>query len=147
MARSKITSQTNDLITDDGSVIMSLVHGEQLNMGVTLGWLTDLTGFTLVAKVVEAENTQGSDTLPTDVLAAGAVITLDIIDTTVTDNIISIVFPSTLIATWATTPEPDQPIYGYFELEVADAGVGNLQQVWKPVRGLVQVRYSPSEAT
>lgn len=147
MARSKITSKTNDIITDDGSVLISLIDGEQQRMGVTLGWLTDLTGYTLTAKIVEAANAQGSGNLPTDVQTAGDVQTLTIIDTTVTDNTFEIVFPSTLIDAWATTPEPDQPIYGYIGLEVADTGVGTAQQIWKPIRGLVEVRYSPSEAT
>lgn len=147
MARSKITSKTNDIITDDGSVLISLIDGEQQRMGVTLGWLTDLTGYTLTAKIVEAANAQGSGNLPTDVQTAGDVQTLTIIDTTVTDNTFEIVFPSTLIDAWATTPEPDQPVYGYVGLEVADTGVGTSQQIWKPIRGLVEVRYSPSEAT
>lgn len=147
MARSKITSKTNDIITDDGSILISLIDGEQHRMGVTLGWLTDLTGYTLTAKVVEASNVQGSSTLPTDVYPGGNVQTLTIIDATVTDNTFEIVFPSTLIDAWATTPEPDQPIYGYIGLEVADTGVGTAQQIWKPIRGLVEVRYSPSEAT
>lgn len=146
MARSKITARTNDIITDDGAILLSLIDGEQHRMGVTLGWLTDLTGYTLVAKVVEAANAQGSDALPTDVQPAGDVQTLTIIDTTVTDNTFEIVFPSTLIDAWATTPEPDQPVYGYVGLEVSDTGVGTLQQIWKPIRGLVEVRYSPSEA-
>jgi len=146
MARSKITSRSNDIITDDGAILLSLIHGEQHRMGVTLNWLTDLTGFTIVAKVVEATNVQGSASLPTDVQPAGDVQTLTIIDTTVTDNQFEIVFPSTLIDAWSTTPEPDQPIYGYVGLEVSDTGVGSLQQVWKPIRGLIEVRYSPSEA-
>lgn len=147
MARSKIRTTTNDLITDDGSILVSLVHGEQMRLGVTLGWIADLTGYTLTAKVVEAANTQGSSTIPTDVQSGGDVQELTIIDATVTDGIFEIVFPSTLISTWATTPEPDQPIYGFVGLEVADTGVGTAQQIWKPLRGLVEVRYSPSEAT
>ena len=147
MARSKITSQTNDIITDDGAILLSLIDGEQHRMGVTLGWLTDLTGYTITAKVVEGANVQGSANVPTDVQPAGDVQTLTIIDATVTDNAFEIVFPSTLIDAWSTTPEPDQPIYGFIGLEVADTGVGTLQQIWKPIRGLVEVRYSPSEAT
>jgi len=146
MARSKITSRSNDVITDDGAVLLSLIHGEQHRMGVTLGWLNNLTGYTITAKVVEASNVQGSDNLPTDVQPAGDVQTLTIIDTTVTDNTFEIVFPSTLIDAWGTTPEPDQPVYGFIGLEVSDAGAGTSQLIWKPIRGLVEVRYSPSEA-
>jgi len=146
MARSTISTTRKDLITDDGSILISLIDGEQMRMGVTLGWLTDLTGYTLTAKVVEAANVQGSATRPADIQPSGNVQTLTIIDATVTDNFFELVFPSTLIDTWAVTPEPDQPVYGYVGLEVADTGVGTAQQVWKPLRGLVEVRYSPSEA-
>jgi hypothetical protein len=146
MARSNITSRSKDLITDDGSVIVSVVQGEQTRINVTLGWLTNLTGYTLTAKVVEGENSQGTGAVPTDPLTGGSVQTLTILDSTVTDNIFEIVIPETLIDTWVTTPEPDQPIYGYLELEVADIGVGVEKLIWKPLRGLVQVRYSPTEA-
>ena len=147
MARSKITATSKDVITDDGSILISVIQGEQTRLGITLSWLTSLVGYTLTAKVVEAENSQGSGAIPTDPLAGGNVQTLTIIDTTTTDNAIEIVIPEGLISAWATTPEPDQPIYGYIELEVADAGVGINQQIWKPLRGLVQVRYSPTEAS
>jgi hypothetical protein len=146
MARSNITSRSKDLITDDGSVIVSVVQGEQTRINVTLGWLTNLTGYTLTAKVVEGENSQGTGAVPTDPLTGGSVQTLTILDSTITDNIFEIVIPETLIDTWVTTPEPDQPIYGYLELEVADIGVGVEKLIWKPLRGLVQVRYSPTEA-
>ena len=147
MARSKITSQTNDIITDDGAILLSLIDGEQHRMGVTLGWLTNLTGYTITAKVVEAANVQGSANVPTDVQPSGDVQALTIIDTTVTDNTFEIVFPSTIIDAWATTPEPEQPVYGFIGLEVSDTGAGTSQLIWKPIRGLVEVRYSPSEAT
>ena len=145
MARSNITSRSKDLITDDGSVLVSVVQGEQTRINVTLGWLTNLTGYTLTAKVVEGENSQGTGTLPSDPLTGGSVQTLTILDSIVTDNIFEIVIPETLIDTWVTTPEPDQPIYGYLGLEVADTGVGVEKMIWKPLRGLVEVRYSPTE--
>jgi len=146
MARSNITSRSKDLITDDGSVLVSVVQGEQTRINVTLGWLTNLTGYTLTAKVVEGENSQGTGALPSDPLTGGSVQTLTILDSIVTDNIFEIVIPETLIDTWVTTPEPDQPIYGYLGLEVADTGVGVEKMIWKPLRGLVEVRYSPTEA-
>ena len=146
MARSNITSRSKDLITDDGSVLVSVVQGEQTRINVTLGWLTNLTGYTLTAKVVEGENSQGTGALPSDPLTGGSVQTLTILDSIVTDNIFEIVIPETLIDTWVTTPEPDQPVYGYLGLEVADTGVGVEKMIWKPLRGLVEVRYSPTEA-
>ena len=147
MPRSKITSGSKDLITDDGAVLVSVVEGEQTRLDMVVGWLTNLSGYTITAKVVEGNNVQGSGNKPTDPQPAGAVITLPIIDDDATDNQFDIVIPSTIIDTWATTPEPDQPIYGFIGLEIADTGTGNAQQIWKPMRGLLEVRYSPTEAT
>jgi len=147
MPRSKITSTSKDLITDDGSVLVSVIHGEQTRLDIVVGWLTNLTGYTITAKVVEGNNIQGIGNKPTDPQPAGAVITLPIIDATPSDNQFEIVIPQTVIDTWATTPEPDQPIYGFIGLEIADSSTGNNQQIWKPLRGLLEVRYSPTEAT
>ena len=147
MPRSKITSTSKDLITDDGSVLVSVVHGEQTRLDVVVSWLTNLTGYTITAKVVEGNNVQGSGAKPTDLQPLGAVITLPIIDATPSDNQFEIVIPQTVIDTWSTTPEPDQAIYGFIGLEIADNGTGNNQQIWKPLRGLLEVRYSPTEAS
>ena len=147
MPRSKITSTSKDLITDDGSVLVSVIHGEQTRLDIVVGFLTNLTGYTITAKVVEGNNIQGIGNKPTDPQPAGAVITLPIIDATPSDNQFEIVIPQTVIDTWATTPEPDQPIYGFIGLEIADSSTGNNQQIWKPLRGLLEVRYSPTEAT
>ena len=55
------------------------------------------------------------------------------------------VLPETLIAGWSPQPSPNKPVYGYIDLEIRDTGVGTRKQVWKPFRGLVEVRYSPTE--
>jgi len=147
MPRSKITSGSKDLITDDGAVLVSVVEGEQTRLDMVVGWLTNLSGYTITAKVVEGNNVQGSGNKPTDPQPLGAVITLPIIDDDATDNQFDIVIPQDISSTWATTPEPDQPIYGFIGVEIADTGTGNAQQIWKPMRGLLEVRYSPTEAT
>ena len=54
MPRSKITSKSQDLITDDGSIIASIVYGEQTRINITTSWITNLSGYTITAKVVEA---------------------------------------------------------------------------------------------
>lgn len=146
MPRSKITSSSKDLITDDGAILASVIHGEQTRLDIVVGWLTNLSNYTITAKVVEGNNTQGSGEKPVAAEVGGAIITLPIIDTVVTDNQFDIVIPQTLIDTWATTPEPDKPIYGFIGLEIQDSGAGNAQQIWKPMRGLVEVLYSPTEA-
>ena len=148
MPRSNITSTSKDLITDDGAILASVVKGEQTRLNITVGWLTNLSGYTITAKVVEGNNTQGTGATPTDVDSSNPVITtLTILDSTPTDNQFEIVIPHTLIDTWGTYPIPDKPVYGFIGLEIKDTGVGTAQQIWKPMRGLVEVRYSPTEAS
>lgn len=145
MARSRITSASQDLISDNGAVLASIVDGEQIQMEVTLNWLTNLTGYQIKVTVIEALNT-GDGKIPTAVQPSGVIYQLPILDATVTDNTFKIVFPENLIDSWETEPSPDKPVYGYIELEVKDTGVGNLQQIWKPIRGLVEILYSPTDA-
>jgi hypothetical protein len=147
MARSKITSRSIDLITDDGSIIASVVHGEQTRINITASWLTNLSGYTITAKVAEGDNIQDSGIIPSTARDAPVITTLPILDTTLTDNIFDIVIPQDLINTWDTYPSPDKPIYGFIDLEIADTGTGDNQQIWKPLRGVVEIRYSPTEAT
>jgi hypothetical protein len=145
MARSRITSASQDLISDNGAVLASIVDGEQIQMEVTLNWLTNLTGYQIKVTVIEALNT-GDGKIPTAVQPSGVIYQLPILDATVTDNTFKIVFPENLIDSWETEPSPDKPVYGYIELEVKDTGVGTLQQIWKPIRGLVEILYSPTDA-
>jgi hypothetical protein len=144
MARSKITSTSQDLISDNGSVLVSIVDGEQLQQEVTLNWLTNLTGYTLKVNVIEALNI-GDGKIPVLARPSGIITQLPIIDATVTDNTFKVIFTEELITAWTVQPTPDKPVYGFIELEVRDPGIGNLKQIWKPVRGLVEVLYSPTE--
>ena len=147
MPRSKITSRSKDIISDDGSVLVSLIKGEQTRLEVTLNWLTNLAGYTILAKIVEGDNVQGSGTLPTTAASSPTVTTLTILDSTPTDNVFEIVLPQSLIDNWDTYPVPDKPVYGFIDVEVADTASGNNQQIWKPLRGVVEVRYSPTEVS
>jgi len=148
MARSRINSKSKDLIKDNGSVLVSVVEGEQIHMGVTLGWLTNLSGYTITAKIVEADSSSINHTdptsLPTAKQSGGQVTTLPIIDADATDNTFNIVIPEDLVSLYVTQPSPEKPAYGWIGVEVADTGIGNAQQIWKPMRGLVEILYSPS---
>jgi len=146
MARSRINSRSKDLQNDDGAVVVSLIHGEQIQMDFTLNWLTNLSGYTLTAKIVEADMTGATDENGFPKTAGADVYTLPIIDADATDNVFKIVIPEDLIDNWVTQPQPEQPSYGWLGLEIMDNGVGNQQQIWKPLRGMVEVLYSPSEA-
>ena len=149
MARSKINSKSKDLIDDNGSVLVSVIEGEQIHMNITLNWLTNLSNYTIVAKVVEADSSTLDYTkneLPTQEQTGGEITTLELIDSDPTDNTFKLVIPEGLVNNWTTQPRPEKPSYGWIGLEVRDAGVGKYAQVWKPMRGLVEVLYSPSEA-
>jgi hypothetical protein len=147
MPRSAITSKSKDIIDDDGAVLVSLIEGEQTRLDIVASWLTNLSGYTITAKIVEGDNVQGSGAIPTTAASSPVVTTLTILDNTPTDNQFDIVIPQTLIDSWDTYPVPDKPVYGFIGLEIADTGTGTNQQIWKPMRGVVEVRYSPTEVT
>ena len=146
MPRSPIRNKAIDVITDDGSVLVSIAQGEQIHLAFTLEWLSNLTGYTLTAKVVEALNVIGDGTeTPMFEADTPQITTLSIIDDDVSDNTFKVVIPSDLADSWDVAPTPDDPAYGYFALSVADTGVGANQQIFVPVRGLIEVRYNPAE--
>ena len=150
MARTRINSKSKDLISDNGSVLVSLIHGEQVRMSITCSWLTNMSGYTITAKVVEADSRTLNHTLkelPTQALTSGQIVALPIVDSDNTDNVFEIVFPETLINSFTTMPTPEAPTYAWIGLEIQDTGTGNEKQVWKPLRGLVEILYSPSEAS
>jgi hypothetical protein len=145
MARSKITSASKDLIRDNGAVLVSIIQGEQIHLELTLNWLVNLSGYTITAKVQEGSN-DGSGKYPSEVRPGGSVDTLPLLNPDVNDNKITLVIPKTLSLNWFVQPSPDKPVYGFIELKVEDTGAEDQKQIWKPFRGLVEVRYSPTEA-
>jgi len=144
MARSKITSASQDLISDNGAILTSVVDGEQIHLEVTLNWLTNLEYYEKKVTVVEALNT-GDGKIPSNVRPGGISLDLVIIDEVRTDNTFKVVIPEELITDWTVQPTPSNPVYGYIELEVRDPGMDEAKQIWKPIRGLVEVLYSPTE--
>jgi len=60
-------------------------------------------------------------------------------------NKVYIQFPSTIAATWTQSPNVDVPVYGFFELRVTEPTNPIFVQTWKPVRGLVEVLFSPTD--
>jgi hypothetical protein len=144
MARSKITSSSKDLITDNGAVLVSVVQGEQIHLELTLNWVTSLEGYIIQAKVQEALN-DGKGTVPKDIQPGGVTTILPLLNPVLTDNKITLVVPKTLGSTWMVQPRPDSPVYGFIELKVEDTGSESSQQIWKPFRGMVEIRYSPTK--
>ena len=146
MGRSRISSPSKDAVTDNGTALISVVHGEQIQIQITVGWMTSLAAATISVKVVEGNN-DGAGTVPSTAKAGGQVISLTVLDVDNTDNIFKFIVPENLITAWATSPLPDKPVYGFIGVEIDDGGVGTAKQVWKPLRGLVEVLYSPTEAS
>jgi len=146
MGRDRISSPSKDAIKKAGTVLVSVIHGEQIHLNLTASWMTTLTGATVTAKIVEGLN-DGEGTIPTAVANTPQVTNLTIIDDDVSDNQFKILIPENLITNWDQAPLPDKPVYGFIGLEIQDANSGNNQQIWKPLRGLVEVLYSPTEAS
>jgi hypothetical protein len=151
MARSRINSPSKDLITDDGAILASLAEGEQIRIEITLNWLVSLVGYLIVAKVVEALNegkivSVEDDNLPDRVRPDGNVRQLVVIDTNPEDNKFELVLPKDLTDNWVVKPAPNRPVYGFIDLKVADFGQDSEQQIWKPLRGMVEIVYSPTRS-
>ena len=53
-------------------------------------------------------------------------------------------FPKTLASDWTVQPDIGTPVYGFFELRVTEPPDAIYRRTWKPVRGLVEVQYSPT---
>ena len=62
-------------------------------------------------------------------------------------NIIYVQFPKTLAADWNIAPMVDYPVYGFFELRVTEPNNSIFIHTWKPVKGLVEILFSPTDIT
>lgn len=54
-------------------------------------------------------------------------------------------FEKSLASDWAVSPTVGFPVYGFFELRVTEPSDGVFQRTWKPIRGMVQILFSPTE--
>jgi hypothetical protein len=59
-------------------------------------------------------------------------------------NQVHIQFPLALSSTWAVQPNTQYNTYGFFELRVTEPTGGRYQRTWKPMRGMVEMLYSPT---
>lgn len=159
MARAKISAATNSLTDDNGAVLISVAKGEQLHLEITLSWLINLTGYNIHANIVEAVN-DGEGTRPISVKTGGTRRLLTsangyIRDVDDGDNKFKLVIPYDLNSGAVPQPTPEAPIYFYIDLEVGEPGTGDsapigdaapaAAQIWKPIRGLIELMYSPTE--
>ena len=54
-------------------------------------------------------------------------------------------FPATLGDAYEVQPVVGRPTYGFFELRVTEPADPIFSRTWKPVRGLVQILFSPTD--
>ena len=183
MARSPLSNPTVDVNSDSGSVLWSLIQGEQLEFPVQLSFIPRITeDYTFQAVVLEAEDKStvkvgGVQTLVSvkvppyrgawsgtevyyydDVTSFGGLDWRSLSSTprmsTMTPDLdplwvrqesgtVFIQFPSTLGSTWATQPTVTESVLGFFELKITEP-VRDFRRTWKPVRGLVEINFSPT---
>jgi hypothetical protein len=190
MARSKLTTTTDDLVSDGGSVLFSFVQGEQLEHPITLNFIDDAADYEYEAVIVEALNVTDQTTNPLTIKPNGVQTTLyvrvplyrgawssvtaynagelvlysnvyyillsgtsrtnattpnlDPLWAVTTKNKVYVQFPKTMSLNWEIHPKVNYSVYGFFELRVTELS-GVFPRTWKPVRGLVEVLFSPTE--
>jgi hypothetical protein len=191
MARSLITDTSDDLVTDSGAVLWSIVKGEQLEFPILLNFVENVTsGYTYEAIVVEANNIVDQEDRPITVRNGGISTQLTIrvptyrgnwdsaqaynreelvaysnkiwklktgiartnstapdVDSQWEESSLSRVylqFPKTLASNWNVSPGVSSPVYGFFELRVTEPSDGVFRRTWKPIRGMVEICFSPT---
>lgn len=160
MARAKISDTTKNLVNDDGSVRITVARGEQIHIEFSIDWVPNLTGYNVHARIVEGVN-DGSGGVPTGVKPGGQMRLLTpvsghIIGLNSGGNTFKLVIPWDIAKDFAPQPQPDKSVFAYIDVEVGEPGSGDPEdpvgdpatpnlQVWKPVRGLVEIMYSPTE--
>lgn len=193
MARAVLTDLQQDLNTDSGAVLWSIIRGEQLEFPITLSFLENASaGYDFEAVVMEALNVADQTEKPTQLRPSGVESNLGVrvltdrgtwdaaqaynreefvyydgkyyklstgsarISATLPSldplwvlhqpNIIYLQFPFDLGATWTVQPGINYNVYGYFELRVTEPFDAIFTRTWKPVRGMLELLYSPTEA-
>ena len=60
-------------------------------------------------------------------------------------NIINVQFTAGLGGDWEVPPTVGAAVYGFFEIRVSELASGYFQKTWKPVRGMVELVFSPTD--
>jgi hypothetical protein len=194
MARSRITNLTVEQMSDAGSVLWSIIQGEQMEIPINIDFVKSPSSYSYELAVVEALNVVGQTTAPVAVHSSPIKSTLNVrydifvgawsasgiynIGEVVsykgaaylyigdTDSYTSTVppdtdtswilssfgrvyvqVPSTLSNNWHQQPDVNSPVYAFIELRVtANYSLGYVETL-KPVRGMIEVLFSPTAIT
>jgi len=190
MARSNITSISQNLRSDDGAVLFSLVKGEQIEFPINLSFVNiDIGDYTIACSILEGDNgdlgkapvtiqpggisihpeirkpinlgdwdattnysyneyvTYNAETyILIDTVGGISEVTPDVDDRWQVHipTIVYIRIPKTLGDGWVESPEVDLPVYGFLEIIISEPVTTPFKQIWKDVRGLVAIRFSPT---
>lgn len=60
-------------------------------------------------------------------------------------NTVYIQFPSTVANTWSIQPTVSSAVYGFIELRVTEPATSSFIRTWKPVRGVIEILFSPTD--
>jgi hypothetical protein len=60
-------------------------------------------------------------------------------------NVVYVQFPKTLGANWSIRPSVTSNVYGFFEISVTEPSNSTFVRTWKPVRGMVELLFSPTQ--
>jgi len=60
-------------------------------------------------------------------------------------NYVYVQFPSTLGNTWGVAPTVMSHVYGFFELRVTEPTNSIIVKTWKPLRGMIEIQFSPTD--
>jgi hypothetical protein len=60
-------------------------------------------------------------------------------------NKVYIQFPSSLGSSWGVQSSVGYPVYGFFELRITEPANPIFRKTWKPVRGMVEILFSPTD--
>jgi len=60
-------------------------------------------------------------------------------------NKVYVQFPATLGSAWSVQGTVGFPVYGFFELRITEPVNPVFQKTWKPVRGMVEILFSPTD--
>ncbi len=191
MARSKLTDLKQDIVSDEGSILLSFIKGEQIELAIPMEFLSIVTdGHVFEAVIVEADNTAGQTSPPKTIKQNGVQTVLTVrlpnivgswvagteysqedvvfndnkwwrlraaqmvsnvappLDTRWAEtflNIIYVQFLSSTGATWSQSPVVETPVYGFFEIRVTEPVNPIFRRTWKPVRGMIEILFSPTD--
>ena len=147
MARSRIKNPTIQVNTDDGTQLISMIRGEQQVIPVTYKSFTDITTWEVEAVALHAIPTDTTNPIPT--LEPDPDATMITLPATITagTNMFTLTIPETLGAELTDQPTVDEKRYYLFGVKLQDGTDTTKTQVYKNVRGVIEILFTVTSVT